>query len=453
MMNTIAIPLETKVREFDGKAWLAMNLLEQGNQVVMGPSYELAQTLDIIEPDIYITKDPGDGRVEFFDRLQSAGILICGIDTEGAVFESMDTFAGNKKKLLNHIDAFFAWGQKPANAIRQNYDNTDHIYVTGAPSFDLLQARLRFIYQDRAAPLNEQYGDYILFNGNFSFANPFGQQVITKAEEVYGSISQEKYTFYHRIFHLFLDTLYHVQNEFPETNVIIRPHPSEDNTTYEEAFRGYDRIHVKDTGDARNWIAGASVTVHHDCTTGIESALMGVPVASYRPIQNEKYESELPQVASKQVFTLDELTKYVSQSLRSEQPYEMDADQTAHLKQYFHNVDESAAENICNVIDSLEVRTEKNYDRLKPDLRGDVERRVKSSRGSDQVIAAYDGVQKLLGNESRREQRQYQRQKFPGLKREEILQRIEQMKKFLHVGSFSVEAVPLTNDTFYIRTK
>lgn len=450
-MSVVAIPIETKVREFDGKLWLGMNLVGQNNSIVLGPDSEIPKVFDIIKPDIYISKDPGEPNGSFFRQLQSSGISVCGLDTEGAVFKSLHRFAQIRRDILESMDAYFTWGEKPANAILNHYNEANNIYVTGNPRFDLLQPHLRFIYQDRAIPLNEQYRDYILFNGNFSFANPFGQHVIAKSEEIYGSMPQEKRTYNHRIFHLFLDAIYHLQQEFPETNIIIRPHPSEDNSTYEEAFNGYDHIHVEDSGDVRNWIAGASVTLHHDCTTGIESALMGVPVVSYRPIQNEEYEAELPQVVSEQAFTLDELTAYVSECLHDDQPYEMDADQTAHLKQYFHNIDESAAENICNIIESLEVPSEKNYDKLKPNLKGNLERRVKSSRWSDQVLTVYDGVHKLLGKESRREQRQYHRQKFPGLEKEEILERIEQMDQVLDVGPVSVEPVPLTNDTFYIR--
>lgn len=451
-MERVAIPIETKTRELDGKLWLGANLVKKGYGIVLGSANEIRNSLDILQLNYYISKDPGDGNKEFFKILQRAGISVLVLDAEGGVYESDKIYTKNKRKVLNTVDAFLAWGRSPAKALREHYSNPDNIFITGNPRFDLLQPHLRFIYQDRSVPLNEQYGDYILFNGNFSFANPFRQQVITKYEELYGPIPQEKLTYRHRTFHLFLDSLYHLHEEFPETNIIIRPHPSESNQTYEEAFQEYDRIHIEDTGDVRNWIAGANVTVHHDCTTGIESALMGVPVASYRPVQNEEYRLKLPQIVSEQVFTLDELTEYISQNLCSNRPYQMDADQTAYLKQYFHNVDESAAEKICNVINTLEERTEKDYNMLKPDLKGSIERRVKSSNWSNQIITVYDAVQKLLlSNESRQEHRQYHRQKFPGLNRDEILQQLEQMEQFLDIGSVSVEPVALTNDTFYIR--
>jgi len=451
MNKKIAIPIETKVREYDGKLWLGLNLISRGNQIIIGPTSEIKRTLDNSKPDVYISKDPGDGNGEFFDRLRSAEISAYGLDTEGAIFESMETYAHNKQNILNHMNAFFMWGEKPANAVRQHYDNKTNIYVTGNPRFDLLQPELRHIYKERSEILNNKYGEYILINGNFTLSNPYSQRQIKKSEDVYGSIELAKHCYADRIFHSFMEAIYHLQSEFPETQIIIRPHPSERNATYEEAFRGYDRVHVNDSGDARDWIAGAGVTIHHDCTTGIESALMGRPVVSYRPIQKEEYESRLPQVVSREAYTREELTKYVSGYLQDDQPYEMTSKQTNVLKQYFHNIDELAAENICDVIESLEISEEKNYELLKPNLSDDIKRRVKSSRWSEQAVTVYDRMHRLAGNESVPKQRQYLKQKFPGLEKEEILESIDQMKGFLYLNSVSVKKVPLTNNTYVIQ--
>lgn len=452
MNNNVAIPIETKVREYDGKLWLGLNFVSRGDQVIIGPALEIKKTLDYSQPDVYITKDPGDGNEDFFDELCSAGISVCGLDTEGAVYESMEKLAYNKRNFLNHMDALFVWGKKQSKEIRQYYNNKTNIYVTGNPRFDLLQPELRRIYKERSEPLNNKYGNHILINGNFTLSNPYSQRQIKKSEDVYGSIELAKHCYADRIFHSFMEAIYHLHSEFPETHIIIRPHPSERNATYEEAFRGYDRVHVDDSGDARDWIAGAGVTIHHDCTTGIESALMGRPVVSYRPIQKEEYESRLPQVVSREAYTREELTEYISSYLQDDHQYEMNSKQTNKLKQYFHNIDELAAENICDVIESLEIPKEKNYELLKPNLSDDIKRRVKSSRWSEQAVTVYHQMHRLAGNKSVPKQRQYRKQKFPGLEKKEILESIDQMKGFLDLNSVSVRKVPLTNNTYTIQS-
>jgi len=443
--DTVTIPIETKTREFDGKLWLGLNLVDQGKTAVLGPAGEIKQTLDVTQPNIHITKDPGDGKLNFFDQLREAGISICGLDTEGAVFDSMAHFAAGKSKFLDHIDAFCAWGEKPAEAVRQEFADTDKIHVTGNPRFDL-QPYLRPIYHDRSSSINNQYGDYILINCNFGIANPH-----QGTNRVVRTLEQGRRSFIHRIFHLFNEATYHLHSEFPGINIIVRPHPSESNATYEAAFSEYDHIHVEDTGDVRNWIAGANVVLHHDCTTGIESALMGTPVVSYRPIQNEEYEARLPQIVSYEASSREELTALIPDSLESDGVYEMDAEQTYKLKQYFHNVDVSAAELICDVIDSLETDRPRNYELLKHSLIGSLKRQIRASDWSDQAIRIYDSIHRVLGDNEIPERREYKNKKFPGLGRDELLKRIEQMKPLLDIDDISVEQVPLTNDTYYLR--
>lgn len=453
-MNTIAIPIETKVREFVGKLWLGLYLVSQGNKVIIGDSVEIRNTLDITEPDVYITKDPNDDNIEFLARLRSAGISVCGLDPEGGVFESTEAISVNKKEVLDYLDVLLSWGPEPAGEMGSHYEDENKIHVTGNPRFDLLQPELNFIYQNRAASLNQRYEEYILINGNFALANPHSQRVIERNEEAWGSSTPEKkQTYNYRIFTRFLDAIYHIQAEFPNVNIIIRPHPSENNTTYEEAFHRYNNIYIEDTGDVRNWIAGASVTIHHDCTTGIESALMRTPVVSYRPVQAREYEAELPQVVSKQALTIDDLTEYIFQSLNTNKRYEMTTDQTTSLKQYFYNIDEYAAKKICDVINSLDTNNKKSYTELEPDLIQNIERRVKSSIFSNEITTGYDKAHLLLGNKSPQEQRQYRRQKFSGLEREEILQLIQQMRQLLDINSVSVEEVSMTNHSFSIQSE
>jgi surface carbohydrate biosynthesis protein len=83
-MSTVAIPIETKVRELDGKLWLGLHLLARDHSVVLGPAGEVKASLHRTAPDMYISKDLGDGNVDFFDALRAAGCRVCGLPTEGA---------------------------------------------------------------------------------------------------------------------------------------------------------------------------------------------------------------------------------------------------------------------------------------------------------------------------------------------------------------------------------
>jgi hypothetical protein len=92
---------------------------------------------------------------------------------------------------------------------------------------------------------------------------------------------------------------------------------------------------------------------------------------------------------SGEAYIREELTEYISSYLQDDHQYEMNSKQTNELKQYFHNIDELAAENICDVIESLEVPEEKNYELLESSLSNDVKWRIINSRWSEQ---AYEPV-------------------------------------------------------------
>lgn len=277
--------------------------------------------------------------------------------------------------------------------------------------------------------------------------------MISKVEEIHGKIESQKYVYNSRIFHLFLDAIYHIASEIEGTTVIVRPHPSEDNTTYEREFARHDNIVVEDSGDVRTWIAGAQATIHHDCTTGIESALMGAPTVSYRPIQNEEYESELPIFVSSEARTPDSLADYVLGSIESDDPYELTNKQKNYLKKYFHNIDRPAAERICSIIEEVELRENKLGGTLRPSVYDRFERRIKSSRWESQTVVLYDAFHQLIGDRSPRERRQYRNQKFPGLTKEEVEENISQLDKYLKINNTSVESVHLTDNTFYLYNK
>jgi len=61
------------VPELDGKLWLGLNFLARGHSVVLDLAGEVKASLHRTAPDVYISKDPGDGSVVFLDAPQAAG--------------------------------------------------------------------------------------------------------------------------------------------------------------------------------------------------------------------------------------------------------------------------------------------------------------------------------------------------------------------------------------------
>jgi len=452
-MKTVAIPIENKVREFQGKLWLGLNLIERGYEVIIGPSYETKKTLEISKPDVYITKDVGDSKpqIEFLKEIRSAGINVCGLDPEAGVNSSNPGLSFRKMDVVDYMDAYFAWGSEPANNIKRHYENDIPIYITGNPRFDLLVSPLRSIHNKRAKEIRSEYGDYILINTNFSIANPFDWE--TKCKNVRETINiNERHINMSRILYTFFETIFYLKSKNLNPDIIIRPHPGEDHTLYEKAFNNCEGVHVRHSGSVHPWIAGAEAVIHHDCTTGIESALMQTPVLSYQPIKHEWHEKKLSQKVSKEVFNQDELYEWVSKYTTNDERYELSRKQKDDLRPYFPNIDELSAPKICNVIEKLECSDKKDYGSINLDMADKIERRIKSSTFSEQIIFVYDMVKKLTSEEveMNRIKRDKAKQKFPGLNEIELEEEISYFTEHLDIDTFSIKKVSLTENTFRI---
>jgi len=453
-MSSVAIPIETKVREFHGKLWLGLNLVDNSHKVILGPADEIKYSLIHSEPDVYITKDPGDGNIEFFESLNTAGCLVCGLDTEGGVYSSLENFDRNKNEAPKYFDFYFMWGQAQAELLKERVTNPDTIVTTGNPRFDLLSEPLRSIYSYESEQLRKKYGNYVLFNMNFSWANHFKpDDHIKQQQRLFGEYDMDKYRYISELYNEFITAIHSLRPDQSEYNIIIRPHPSEDHTTYERNFRNYENVFVEHDGDVRNWISGANVVVHNSCTTGIEAAMMECPVLAYRPIQNEKYDKELPNIVSEEIFTRDELTDRISHYTKNTTDYQMNTEQQKELKQYFHNLDLSAAQKITEYIDTLKIPEQQSYSHLQPELAEQLKLRIKASNLSNLAIKVYDSANAAFGNTEPAQQREYRRQKFSGLTTEEIHTTLSRFDTDIQTENITVSPVSRTQDTFILERK
>jgi surface carbohydrate biosynthesis protein len=436
-MSVVALPVETKTRELDGKLFLALNLIERGHCVYIGPDYEILRSIDIIQPDIYISKDTPQDNNEFLTELSHSGVSVCILETEGGVFDSLEDYLQGKQGIMNRYDAFFAWGPKQAEAIGQCNSDVSGIHVTGNPRFDLLRPRLREIYKQRSKSIIEQYGDYILINGPFGRFNMFPDHGREKDD--------------YQLFRELIRLIYELSDEFQGFNIIVRPHPSEDHSRYKREFNQSDNVITEYSGDVRTWISGASMTIFHRSTTGIEAALMGTPAISYRPLEDDNSESIITQEIAKNAFTREDILDILHEYAQDDLSFSLTTGEKEKLSNYFYRGDQTSAAKICKVIDSINTDARAQYQFTQPAIMR-VKRLLKSSRLSDEILIIRDMIYRILNRDSAVIQRQYGEQKFPGLGRNELSNKISELSNKTTCTDVNIENVKLTNYTYSLQT-
>lgn len=456
---TVALPMEIKSRDLDGKIWLGLNLLERGHTVVIGQEDAIKGNLDLVEPDVYFAATTlyTEERRDRYMRLKAAGTAVFILDAEGGVYVSDEVWRDTllSDAMLETAEVYFAWGNNQFEMMnRENLFPQGEVVLSGEPRFDLLQPGLRDIYAPEAARLRERLGQFVLVNTNFGMVNHAdnratatvdGDDVTVEPDpERLDSRAEKSSTFNHdtaahkkQVLEAVASATLRLARTLEDVTLVVRPHPSEGHAVYEALADVEPSVVVEHSGDVRPWILASEATIHNSCTTGIESALLNVPVFAYRPVTSEQWDSELPNVVSTQVSSYEELLDGIRASVAPDAGrYEMDAEQTAALREYLFNIDgERAVERVVGAVDGVD------RDRLEP---GRLPDPGAGSRAKRLVVRLLGGerwhaLTGLLADEERR----YERQKFPGLGQEELVAECEKFLPHLSYESEDLRVEPV----------
>ena len=336
----IYIKVEIKSRELESRLLLALVAAERGHSVLIGPQKQTigATVNGILKPGIVHDKSlsPGPGKIEAMKRSTQAGCIYTSQDEEsGLLDEDYSDFAKSRfsEETLRMVHRVFAWGEHDRSGVIAMYPTAkSKIVATGNPRVDLWRADLSEYFKE------QKYGElsnYIMIPSNFGgpLANRrMWQRLSFERSSGYyqrgvGEFRQydlEAYSIGLLMF--FVKSIRGIAAAFPDTNIVVRPHPIES----EEAWLGHlgeiPNVRVNMSGSAGSWIRNASVIVHNGCTTGLEAAVCGKPVIAYRPLKSE-FEWEIPNQVSYQVENESELLDVIGFVLRTKHlPAEMDLD-------------------------------------------------------------------------------------------------------------------------------
>jgi surface carbohydrate biosynthesis protein len=267
----LILPIETKVRELDGKLLLAATAAERGWAVILGQVERIVgNTLHL--PGVVLEKDGYFGNPRIGPFLAS-GKRVCALDEEGLVYLNSDDYCRRRldRQNLHRLDRVFVWGQQQSHDILEHVSGLeDKLVLSGNPRFDLLRPELRAYYAPAAAQLNDHFGQFVLVNTNFADCNHFmgadwvianlrNNRFITNAEQEANERAFMKYQ--RQILDHFVTLVRTLATSFPEHTIVVRPHPSEDHGTWREATSSLNNVTVIHEGDVNSWLLAAAVSI------------------------------------------------------------------------------------------------------------------------------------------------------------------------------------------------
>ncbi len=360
----LILPVETHVRELDGKLLLAAVAAESGRDCYVGSQNEIRARIGQLPRGHFIAKGFASRKARFLTILKQLGFTILAWDEEGLVHPEPEIY--NVRRIspqsLALLSGVFSWGADYTQLFKNlpYYDDTP-IYEHGNPRLDLLDRRVRGIFSPAAQDLTEKFGKFILLNSNFGRVNSAVRR--SRDKGVAGKLTdttldanwQAMVEYRRNLYHRFREMFARLCETFPDRNIILRPHPSERIESWQDIPAKYANAHVIYEGSVLPWLLAADVLVHNGCTTALESAMLDKPVIAYQPIKSEIHDWHLPNSVSHSAESIEVLEHMLSKHLSRRGPLVVTVGQRLALSHFVHH-DPSrlCSDKIVGVLDGLD---------------------------------------------------------------------------------------------------
>jgi surface carbohydrate biosynthesis protein len=282
----VLIPIETAVRELHYKLYLVRELCNIGHVCYLGSKNEINFLCKKFSNYLYLDKGFHDGKSQnLFKTIKKRGGVIFSLDEEGGVDYINDKILNQRYKndLFKYADKIFFWGDYQHTALKERIQFDDQCVVSGHPRFTLLQEEYLEIYKEEVTKIKSQFSNFILVNTNMSFGNNLKGDdfVINNYLDRFSNV-EEIINFDKKKLSTIVDLCKKISNNL-DINIVLRPHPEENLDTYKKLFSNYKNVSIVFSGSVIPWLLACEFLIHPDCTTAIESWILGKKAISVLP--------------------------------------------------------------------------------------------------------------------------------------------------------------------------
>lgn len=319
----VCLIVDNPLRDLEGLVLLGRQLAAKGANVTLVPMYEQGFDVPALRPDLVLVNYTRPNNADLIKSYKRAGILVGVLDTEGIGGKNPDQFAEMVKSVgcTDLVDLYCVWGQaQHAAFLRRGTVPAELLHATGCPRYDFCAAPWR-----AALPTPSIEPGYVLINTNFPVANPrfsdsssaeedsmvqagfsreFARQFIVDAGKAYRAV---------------LETSGRLAKHFNDVQFVLRPHPFENIASY-DALAGLPNFHVRQDGTSLEWISGARLLVHQNCSTAIEATMLNVEPLSMEWFNTPSLRLDAATRVSRSAGSESELFDLVRQGLDGRLP-------------------------------------------------------------------------------------------------------------------------------------
>ena len=194
---------------------------------------------------------------------------------------------------LDKIDQIFLLNERQRKLLKENYSiKQEKISVTGYPRIEFLHLLKGAKENEIVKELNSKYGKFILFPTSFASSNHVMGHYGFKYsfEQATKKLNKQQNEFFEGLVSLsefvqqqYEDLLCRISSDFPEINIILRPHPSENSNYWRRKYKKFRNVIVDFSYPAIYYIKACEVVIQYNSTVAIESNILGKPCIQFEP--------------------------------------------------------------------------------------------------------------------------------------------------------------------------
>lgn len=298
------LPMEIASRELDSRLLITLFAIKRGMDVVIGQKWLLQKNVRQAAPGVWLFKTLTVRDGQAMKAMTDAGHRVTAIDEEmPGLGEGCENLRWVNDETVSRCETIFCLGERHRRAMVEMYpDQADKMTIAGNPRWDVMRPELRGLFAEEVEAFRRAHAPFILINTNIGLMNSAkgtADQLVdklAKAGKVDLSQPDDKKfiddlkAFESANFEVVPGLIKRLLAEFPDHNVVLRPHPTEKLEAYEAAIKGDPRARIVREGSAAPWIAASDGMIHTSCTTATEAFALGVNTVCYQTAPSSFHE-------------------------------------------------------------------------------------------------------------------------------------------------------------------
>jgi surface carbohydrate biosynthesis protein len=366
LSKCLFLPIEIFDRELGGAILLAEEAVSRGWMVILGGKQAIFTNMSRFRDSngIFFLKSIVPGEVFMQNKIISFGHRIVSLDVEGLVPSNGESGVRLRysSESIEKTDLIFFWGKNHYNEVFKCYPLIEEkSFITGSPIID--EIKLKKIHNISNFRKNRKK---ILIGTSCGFANhinglEFSKKMTQNAYannidynqivELEAEIDLDIF-----IFEYWKKIIPLISQNFPDSEIILRPHPSENYNFWKSYIKlnNLKNLRIDFGTSILNELSTADVYIHFNSTSAITSSILDIPtIMPMPPIDNVlenriTYVKNISQLARNEIELIDLISIALKKTKLLSKPL-------VYLYPFCENLNDSkanASKEIMNVIDS-----------------------------------------------------------------------------------------------------